>query len=179
MKNDELLKLDLDGWPLPDKFLIEIGRVSALWAGLETLLNVCVGKLAGFNESDERWFILVNHSSFPQRLDMLGSLCQHLADSHPSLKGHREVVSALRSAQTSRNKFMHYSMAFNPETSRIEMAVGSARGSVKVAVEPVEVADIRRTVIQIHEAMRALYTLVLGKVIPSITEKPCRNAVDE
>jgi hypothetical protein len=170
MKNDELRGLNLDGWPLSDDYLREVGRVSVLWAELESLLNVLVGKLAGFSHDDQRWFVLVNHASFPQRLDMLGSLCGYLVDSYPSLSGYQQVVSTLKSAQAIRNKFMHHGMAPNAETGEVEMAVGSARGSVKVKVEAIEATDIRRAALQIHDAMRALYKLVLGKDIPSVAE---------
>ena len=79
MRNEEIAKLKFSGWPVPDEFLIEIGRVSALWASLESFLNVCLGKLAGFNDlNDPKPFILITHSSFPQRLDILGALCEQL-----------------------------------------------------------------------------------------------------
>lgn len=178
MKDEELGQLKLDGWPLSSEYLIEIGRVSILWAELEALLNVCVGKLAGFDHEDQRWFVLVNHSSFPQRLDMLGSLCECLVHSYPSLRDYQEVVSALRSAQALRNKFMHHGMAVNPDTGKVEMAIGSARGSVKVAVTAVGLMDIRRAAIQVHDGMRALYRLVLGKSIPPITETYGKGADD-
>jgi hypothetical protein len=102
-----------DGWPLPDEYLVELGRVSALWASLESLLNALIGKLAGFDALDDATpFILVAHSSFPQRLDMLGALCEGLQSEHPHLADYREVISRLRSAQTSRNKFAHNGISF-------------------------------------------------------------------
>jgi hypothetical protein len=171
MKNDELRNLNLDGWPISNGYLQEVGRVTVLWAQLESFLNVCVGKLAGFSETDVRWFVLINHSSFPQRLDMLGSLCEHLLPDHPSLKGYRDVMSTLRSAQSVRNKFTHHVISADPETGRGEIAIGSARGIIKATVEPIEAVDIRRAAIQVHDAMRSLYALVLGKTIPSITER--------
>lgn len=71
MKNEEIERLDFSAWPLPDEYLIELGRVAALWATLESFLNICIGKLAGFNEfSDPKPFILVNHASVPQKIDM-------------------------------------------------------------------------------------------------------------
>src|SRR5258707_122395 len=60
MKDDEVAKLNFDGWPLPDAYLLEIGRVAALWASLESFLNICIGKLCGFNDlNDPKAFILV------------------------------------------------------------------------------------------------------------------------
>lgn len=169
MKNDQLLKLNFQGWPLPDAYLVEIGRVAALWASLESFLNVCIGKLAGFNDlNDPKPFILVTHSSFPQRLDILAALCEQLVTEFPTLKGYSAVVQQLRQAQKLRNDYMHYGMALNEESGQIEMAKGSARGSVKVGVEAVTVADLRRATVAIHEANLALYKLVLGRALEPV-----------
>jgi len=166
MKNDQLLKLNFDGWPLPDAHLIELGRVGALWAALESFLNLCIGKLAGFNDlNDPKPFILVTHSSFPQRLDMLAALCEQLVNEFPNLTSYAAVVQQLRQAQKLRNDFMHCGMVLNSESGHVEMAKGTARGSVKVKVEKVTVADLRRASVSIDEAQRALYKLVLGRTL--------------
>lgn len=169
MKNDGVLKLNFDGWPLPDQYLLEIGRVAALWAILESSLNLCIGKLAGFNDlNDPKPFILVTHSSFPQRLDILSALCEQLVQEFPSLKGYRAVIQQLRQAQRLRNDLMHYGMSENPESGQVEMAKGTARGTLKLGVEKVTIADLRRASMAIHEAQLALYKLVLRKEIPPI-----------
>lgn len=172
MKSDQLLKLNFEGWPLPDAYLVELGRVAALWATVESFLNFCIGKLAGFNDlNDPKPFILVTHSSFPQRLDMLAALCEQLAKEFPNLKGCPAVVQQLRQAQKLRNDYMHYDMALNEESGQIEMAKGTARGTVKVGVETVSIADIRRATVAIHEAHLALYKLVLGRSIAPVWER--------
>jgi len=172
MKNEEVLNLKFDGWPLPDSYLIELGRVAALWATLESFLNLCIGKLAGFNDmSDPKAFILINHSSFPQRLDILGALCEQLAGEFPNLKDYENIVGRLRRAQKLRNDLMHYGMAPNPESGHIEMAIGTARGKLKVAVAKVDLADIRRASMAIHEAQLALYKLVLGVEVPPVWKR--------
>ena len=57
MKNEEISSLDFSGWPVPDDFLSEIGRVAVLWANLESLLNISLTKLAGFRDPlDSRAF---------------------------------------------------------------------------------------------------------------------------
>lgn len=172
MKNDEVLKLNFEGWPLPDSYLLELGRITALWASLESFLNLCIGKLAGFNDmNDPKAFILVTHSSFPQRLDILSSLCEQSVHQFPNLKGYESVVQQLRQAQKLRNDFMHYGMAVNPQSGHVEMAKGTARGTVKVGVERVAVADLRRASMAIHEGLLALYKLVLGQDISPVWER--------
>lgn len=167
MQNDEIKRLDFSGWPLPDEYLIEIGRVSAMWAALEAFLNVCLGKLAGFDQvTDERPFILVTHASVPQRLDMLSALCEHLSADYPRLAEHKNVVAKIKSAQASRNKFSHHVIGFDATSGKATIAIGSARGKIKASVQTIEVTDIRRATIEISDAQTALYKLVLGKELP-------------
>ena len=157
------------GWPLPDEYLIELGRVSALWASLESLLNTLLGKLAGFDAmNDSTPFILVVHSSFPQRLDMLGALCEGLKTEHQNLANHKEVVAKLRSAQTSRNRFAHNGISFDPDKKQYMLPQGSARGKLKLSVEPVTVEEVHAVAKEIHEAQLALYKLVLKREIEPI-----------
>lgn len=172
MKNEELAKLNFSGWPLPDNYLVEVGRVALLWASLENFLNLCVAKLAGFdNALDERAYILLTHSSFPQRLDGFAALCDLLQGEFPNLQGYAKVVAKLKAAQKTRNRFMHYSMALDEETGRVEMPIGSARGSLKTKVETISVEDIKRASVEIDEAQRALYKLVLRRELPPPWEK--------
>lgn len=167
-----------DGWPLPDSYLIELGRLSALWASLESLLNTLIGKLAGFDSiTDTTPFILVVHSSFPQRLDMLGALCEELKTQCPHLASHREVIGKLRSAQTSRNKFAHNGISFDPDKNQYMLPQGSARGKVKVSVEPVTVEDIHKVSREIHEAQLALYKLVLKRDVRPVWQRSSDAAV--
>jgi hypothetical protein len=168
MTDDELKKLDFGAWPLPDAYLIEIGRVAALWATLESFLNICLGKLAGFDDAnDPKPFILVYHSSFPQKLDMFGSLCEHLLPNYPDLADYSSVVGALRSAQKLRNAFLHHGLVADPQTGKVQMAKGSARGTLSFKVQNISLEDIRRAAVAINEAHRALYKLVFKREIPA------------
>lgn len=170
MKDSEIEGLPFDDWPIPDKYLVEIGRVSVLWGTLEGFLNICIGKLAGFSNGDPKPFILVSHSSFPQRLDMLGALCEHLLPDYPGLADYKAVIGLLRDAQKERNKFAHHSLG--PDgAGGVSMAVGSARGSLKTDVKKVTVADIRRSVVAVDKASRALCKLVLGQQIDPAWER--------
>ena len=169
MNDDKIMRLNFDGWPLPKEYLEELGRIGTLWASLESFMALCLGKLAGFDKLvDPTAFILLNHTNFPQRLDMLGSLCETLVPAYPTLKGYKDVVSKLRSAQTLRNKFLHNALSIDETSGEVGMAVGSARGTLKVGVQKVTLADVRRCTMAIHEAQLALYKLVLGRGVPPI-----------
>jgi len=165
--NEELSKLNFSGWPLPDDYVIEVGRVALLWAGLESFLITCIGKLAGFNKPlDERAYILLAHSTFPQRLDNLSALCELLKDEFSHLADYESVVALLRSAQKARNRFVHNGAFFDEETGSYRMAVGSARGTIKTRVDRVSIEDVKRACVQIDEANRAFYKLVLKRALP-------------
>lgn len=154
-------------WPLPDSFMIELGRISALWGSLEGLLNLCIGKLAGFdNLGDPTPFILVTHSSFPQRLDMLGTLCEQLAPHAKNLERYPAVISQLREAQKLRNRFMHNGISFEPESRRYVIAEASARGKLKTAVKAITREEVRAVAEKIHLATQALYELILQRQVP-------------
>lgn len=161
-----------DGWPLPDAYLIELGRVAALWASLESLLNLCVGKLAGFNNVNSPIpFILVNHASFPQRLDMLGALCEELKQEYPELGGYKEVVGKLKTAQTIRNRYAHNGISFDSERNEHFLAQGSARGKVKTSIEAVTPEDIHQASREVHLAQVALYKLVLKRDLTPVWDR--------
>jgi hypothetical protein len=173
MKNDEIERLDFSGWPLPDECLIELGRVAALWARLESFLNICIGKLAGFNDlNDPKPFILVNHASVPQKIDMLSTICEQLAPEFRHLQDYAAVVSQMRAAQRSRNLFLHNGLSLDTKNGELKLAEGSARGTLKTRVASIRIADIRRASVDIHLANLALYKLVLRREVAPIWERP-------
>jgi len=176
MNEDQIRKLKFDGWPLADDYLIELGRITALWGCLDSFLTMSVEKLAGFNEfNDPTPFILLAHTNFPQRLDMLGALCERLAPMHPNLNGHQEVISSIKTAQKLRNKFIHNGMSLDEASGKVCMGVGSARGTLKVSTETVKLSDLRKVSMAIHQASLDLYALVLKRTMPPIWERPGRK----
>ncbi len=136
--------------------------MTSLWASFENFLNTCIGKLAGFDDLyDPKAYILVTHGSFPQRLNILSALCEQLFPEYPNLEPYKSVIEKIKRAQNERNKFAHNSFSLNSETGKMHMPLGSARGSLKVRVENISIADIRKATIAIDEAQIALYNLVL------------------
>jgi hypothetical protein len=171
MKDADVLKVEVEGWPLPNGYLLELGRLAAIWSALESAVDLYIAKLAGFNDpTDPRGFILLKHSSFPQKLDSLAALCDQLQGEFSQLREYPATVSKIRSAQKGRNRFAHNGLSENEETGRVEIAEGSVRGKLKVSVAEVSLADIRRVTFDIHDAMLSLHTLVTGKTYPRIWE---------
>ncbi len=171
MRNEEIEKIKFGDWPLSEDYLTEIGRISTLWSSLEHLLNLCLAKLAGYDIFDPKHYILFAHTSFPQKLDMLGSLVELHIDDYPHLKKFPEVQSKLKDAQKRRNRYIHNGITYNKETQQYEMPQGSARGKLKTRVEAVTKTDLKRAIIAIDEANRSLYKLILQKELPPAWQK--------
>lgn len=160
-----------DNWPLPNDYLLELGRISVLWGALEHSINIAISRLAGYEAIyDYRAAILIAHSNFKQRVDILGALCEQLEKEYPDLKSYEKVIHKITAAQNGRNKFMHNGMSLN-EDGKVETASMSARGKFKTKIEEVSLEDLRKVIANIHEAMLALHGLVTTKHYPPMWER--------
>lgn len=156
--------MDWGDWPAPDSYLLELGRLTAMWTALEATTDICLGKLAGFNDlNDPRPFTLIKHSSFPQKLQSIGALCEHLLPNHPHLDGYQKVISTLKVAQKQRNTYTHNAFGVNPDTGKVDMAVGSARGKIKTEVREITIGAIREATASVHLASIELMNLILNQ----------------
>lgn len=159
-------------WPAPDEFLMELGRMTALWGSLESATVVAFGKLAGYTEIlDIRAVIVTAHLNFQQKVDAISALCEHLTPEYQNLKNYEDVIKKLRAAQKSRNKYAHNAATFNEESGRVELCYASARGTLKLHTETVHLSDIKEASAKIHEALCSLHTLVTGKKLLPIWER--------
>ena len=147
---------------LPDEYLIELGKIVQSWTALDEMLNLMIQKLAGFNDiHDVRSIVLTVHSSFPQRMDIFKSLCEHFKDSYPHLSGYKAVAAQIGEVQTLRNGYMHSVLGYNDEEGQARMARLSARGKIKSDLRDFSLADLKSVVQKTQEAGKALYRLVL------------------
>jgi hypothetical protein len=164
-------KFNRKDWPIPDNFLLELGRISTLWGNLEGYIDISIGKFAGFNNpGDPRPFILVKHSSIPQKLDILAALCESLIPQFPRLKTYPDTISKLKVAQQVRNKYLHNSIGPDPKTGKAVITIGSARGKVKTSIQHLSIIELENASVEINEALRSLHLLLTGIVIPPIWE---------
>ncbi|WP_394807689.1 hypothetical protein [Nitrosomonas sp.] len=161
-----------DDWPSPNPFMLELGRMTCVWGALESAVNIAISKLAGYKGAlDYRAVILVAHSNFQQRIDIINSLCEQLLPSNPALAGYKKVIASIETAQKARNKYAHNGLVMNPEKGEVTIGFASARGSLKTKVEVVRVQDILEATAKIHEAMCNLHTLVMGKELKPMWER--------
>jgi hypothetical protein len=115
--------------------------------------------------------ILVAHSNFQQKVDIISSLCERLAPEYPRLAPYKAVIAKVESAQKGRNKYAHNAIITNEETGEVNVSYASARGTLKTTTEVVHVDQIKEATAKIHEAMCALHTLVTGQEIKPLWER--------
>lgn len=155
--------LNFDGWPVPDEYLVEIGRLALLWARLETYLATTIAVLAGHGDpTDARAYVLFNHHSFEQNLQLLAKLCSHLVYSTPNLKAYPDVIAKLGVAKQERDRLINGSMAPNPGNGAIEMEVIAVEDKLTNSCQQVELADFKRAVLLLDDAQHSLYELIIA-----------------
>ena len=132
-------------WPAPNDILLELGRLTALWGVLETSVDIAISKLAGYEANlDYRALIMVVHSSFRQKIDIVETLCEQLLPEYPHLNGYSSVMNQIKKAQKARNKYAHNGVTMDEEKGRCFISYASARGKLKTVVETVHINDIKR-----------------------------------
>ena len=161
-----------NAWPLPDEYLIELGRISTLFSSLDATVNVSISSLSGYQETlDWRSAVLTAHANFKQRLDILETLCHALHFDFPHLTGYDEVIKKIKKAQTGRNKFAHQTLVYDPDSEKVTASSLSARGQIKPTVKTVTVKQLREISAQIHLAILALHELVTKARITPVWER--------
>ncbi|SOS42782.1 hypothetical protein CFBP3840_P100115 (plasmid) [Pseudomonas syringae] len=152
-----LLEMPKD-WPLPDYYLLELGRIAATWSVLEGSLNIYIKKLLGINDPDDaRPQIITTHMNFKQKQDAFGTLCDILKDSHPGLKDYQAVIAAMNKAAKARNIYVHGSLHYDTETANLLLSSVSARGSFKVTFVPTRGCKPEPRKIPSENVTRAVY----------------------
>jgi hypothetical protein len=145
---------------LPDDYVLAIGKVCVAWNHLEGLMEISIAKLAGFGLSDPRSKILVNHMAWPMRVDIFAALCDHLVPDYPHLGEYQKVVTLLKKAQEGRNHIVHNFWGI--ENGKVTALRATARGKLKLTMQPVTLDELAIVLDDIYKAAAALYNLVAG-----------------
>ncbi|WP_218569893.1 hypothetical protein [Pseudomonas sp. Hp2] len=141
--------------------------MTVLWGSLESACVVAFGKLSGYEQTlDIRAVIITAHLNFQQRIDAIATLCEHLAPDYPTLSDYEVVIKQLKAAQKARNKFAHNPISVD-ESGQVGIAYATARGTLKLNMETIHLADIKEACSKIHKALCSLHSLITGhKVMP-------------
>lgn len=159
-------------WPIPEDFMLELGRMTTVWAGLENGLLLYISRLAGYDALiDPRAAILLAHTSFQQRIEKLESLCELLSTNFPHLNDYKKAIRKLELAQKARNKYSHNPITYNEKTTELNVSRYSARKELKVVTEVVELKDIKEATAKIHEASCALHSLFTQKELEPLWDR--------
>lgn len=166
-------RIDLkEHWPLPNEYLIELGRISSLWGSLEGTVNLCINMLAGYDAVyDYRAAIMLVHANFKQRADILETLLEQVSIEHSNLKGYDKTIKLIARSQKGRNKYIHNMMGLNPDNNKVELSTMSARGRLKTNVEVVTLQQLKEVSAVIHEASCSLHSLVTKNEIKPLWER--------
>lgn len=147
---------------LPDEWLIELGKVVKAWTTFERMFDLMLQKLAGYNDPfDPTFIILTAHSSFPQRLDMMKSLCERHLKSSPHLADYKRVAASVAEAQRLRNFFMHHLIGIESDGT-VKVSTMSARGQLKMNLRVIELDEVTAAHTKIIDAGKDMYRLVLN-----------------
>jgi hypothetical protein len=161
-----------ESWPLPDEYLIELGRILSLWGSLEKAINIGISKLAGYELTmDWRSAVMTAHSNFMQRVDILSTLCDELQGEYPHLSEYPKVVGRIKSVQAQRNQFAHSPIYIDKETGRAMTGSLKARGKFKPSVTQVEIKDLQKISAEIHETILDLHHLITTERYKPIWER--------
>jgi hypothetical protein len=163
-----------DDWPLPAQYLTELGRITTLFASLESAVNLYISKLAGYQGVlDWRSAVVTAHANFKQRIDILETLCHELHDegSYTHLKSYKKVLENIKQVQLKRNRYTHNALSFDGESGHVTSSSLSARGKLLPRVDRVSLEEMKELSAQVHLAMLSLHELVTQKRYPPVWEK--------
>jgi len=167
------LKIEFpENFPVPDEYLLELGRITVLWGSLESSVNHAINYLSGINPED-RWrvSVLTAHSNFKQRVDIIETLCNELQKTFPNLSMYPETIKLITKAQGMRNHYSHNGLRLNDETGKVETSSIKARGMLKTEVKPVHISDLKAVSGKIHLALLSIHELLTQKKYPPIWER--------
>jgi hypothetical protein len=150
---DELIK------HIPESYLIAIGKVCIAWGTLESTIDICIATLANFDLLDQRGSIITAHMSWPQKMDVLGSLVVTMQSRQPHLAAFEQVKPLLKKAQDGRNRFVHGQ--WGVRDGKVFKGRFTARGTPKSSIDPVQLDDIESVITDIWQAGRASLKAIL------------------
>jgi hypothetical protein len=146
---------------IPDEHLTAIGKVCVSWGVLETVVDLAIAKLGGFELFDPRSMIINAHMTWPLKMDIMESLITALREDHTHLAKFDEIKPLLKKAQEGRNRVVHGQWGYqNGEVSKLR---ATARGRLKASIDTITAADIVTIADDIGRAGAAIVKLIVNK----------------
>ncbi|WP_043319357.1 hypothetical protein [Microbulbifer sp. HZ11] len=161
-----------ENFPAPDEYLLELGRITALWGALESSVNNAINYLSGINREDHwRVSVLTAHSNFKQRVDIIKTLCNELQEMFPNLKMYQETAKLIEQAQKQRNHYLHNGLFYNDSINKVQTTKIEARGVLKTQVRNVSLSELKEVSAKIHVALLSLHQLITQKKYDPVWER--------
>jgi hypothetical protein len=145
----------------PEEYCTAIGEVVFRWNSLEFLINIFLIHLLGKDIGDPRSHVIFAHMAFPQKLDVLSSLCEEVKKKRgfAKLKKYKETVLPLiKKAQAGRNWVIHSD--WGAADGKVRRGSITARGSFKYSSTVTTLKEIEAVNQSIEEARGVLAALV-------------------
>jgi hypothetical protein len=149
---------------IPDEYLIAIGKVCVWWGTLETVVDLAIAKLSGFQSPfDPRAMIVTAHMTWPLKMDIMASLITALREdqAYAHLARFDEIKPMLKNAQDGRNKCVHGQWGY--DKGNVSKLRATARGRLKASIDTITVADIDKAADDIGRAGAGIVKLILNK----------------
>lgn len=161
-----------ENFPAPDEYLVELGRITALWGSLESSVNIALNKLSGINDADSwRVHVLTVHSNFKQKVDAIETMCHKMQSEYHHLAMYKETIKLVRKTQNKRNHYLHNGLFYNEENGNVQTSSMQARGVLKTKVENVTVKELKEVSALIHLSLLSLHELVTTVKYPPVWER--------
>ena len=153
-------KTSLLDLPVPEEYLLELGKITIIYGHLEMSVDRAISKLAGFSVSlDWRISIMLAHANFQQRMDALGALLNEAVEEYPNLKKYKSVIERIKKTQKQRNRYIHSHYTLSAE-GKVQIWSTSARGKMKINHQVVYIQDLRNLSLAIHSCITDLLEMV-------------------
>lgn len=155
---------------IPDEYLLRIGRIAVAWGALESVIDLALAKLGGFQTADPRSAIITAHMTWPLKIDVMESLAHALSNSHPKLRHLPKAKPFLTAAQNGRNRASHGQWIYHE--GKVRKVRYTARGQLKASTDVITITELDQTVDAVTKAGRAVLDIVFdcggmpGAVIP-------------
>jgi hypothetical protein len=143
---------------IPDDYVLRIGKINVAWGALETIVDLVLARLAGFEENDPRGPIIFTHMTWPLKMDILGALVHAHGPAQPSAAEFASAKRLFAAAQRRRNNTSHGMWAY--DDGKVFKATVTARGELKASLDPISLADLDQTIAAIHRASNAAWDLI-------------------
>jgi len=165
----EYREFDFNPYSLPQQYTSAIGLVVACAAQTEITIEMAI---AGCLDIDAEFGMAVTtHMTMPQRFQVLAATAELKLDDLDQLDLLDEIISETEPAFAERNKFIHNQLAVLPDDGTVHCVKSSARGSVQMTDEKVDVEEILAVGKKIYLAgERILVFLKSNDLFPPVSE---------